>query len=57
MIYFVADAWSIAWAQSNNARAQKWLVIEHYRVGVSTLSTLRGARKKKKKTPLQQWRF
>jgi len=29
MIYFVADAWSIARAQSNNTRAQQSLVIAH----------------------------
>jgi len=44
MIYFVADAWSIARTQSNNTRAQQSLVITHYRVRVSTQSTLRGAK-------------
>jgi len=40
MIYFVADAWSISRAQSNDTRAQTSFVTAHYRVGVSTHSTL-----------------
>jgi len=33
---FIADSWSISQAQSENTRAQKWLAIAHYRIGVCT---------------------
>jgi len=45
MIYFVVDAWFMSRALLNNTWAQKWLVTAHYRVGISTQSTLRGAKK------------
>jgi len=51
MIYFVADAWSIAQAQSNITRAQQSLVVAHYRVGVSIQSTLRGAKQNTSTAP------
>jgi len=41
---FVADSWSISQAQSNNSRAQRWLVISHFRPGVSPQSTLGGVK-------------
>jgi len=43
-MHFVPDSWSISQAHSNNTRAQKWLATAHYRIGVSTQSTLRGAK-------------
>jgi len=40
---FASNPWCIPQEQSNT-RTQKWLVIAHYRAGVSTQSTLRGAK-------------
>ena len=45
MIYFIADAWSISRAQSNNTRAQQTSVTVHDKVGASTQSTPRGEKK------------
>jgi len=42
--WFAVDSWSIPKAQSNNTRAQKWLAMEHCRVGAITQSTLRRAK-------------
>jgi len=39
---FVADSQTISQAQSNNTRAQKWLAVAHYRIGVCTLLSLIG---------------
>ena len=44
IMYFVAHSWFLSQAHLNNTRAQKWLAIAHYRIGVSTQSTLRGAK-------------
>ena len=47
-MHFVADSWSISQAHTNtkmfNTRAQKWLAIVHCRIGVSTNTTLKGAK-------------
>jgi len=38
------DSWSISQAHTNSTRAQRCLAISHYRIGVSTQSTLRGVK-------------
>jgi len=45
MIVFITDSWSISQTQSYNTRAQKMVshTVAHYRIGICTRPTLRGA--------------
>jgi len=38
---FITDLWSISQRYMNETKAYKWLVMAHYRVGVSTINTER----------------